>query len=61
LSSRIVDQSAHAGEWISLGQYEFQAANSSFLHLTNATGEAPSPDLAIAFDASRWTYLSPCK
>ena len=56
-----VNQSTHPGEWVSLGQYEFQPTNGTYLRLNNETGEAPSPDLIIAFDASRWTYLKPCK
>lgn len=61
MATRIVDQSAHPGEWVRLGQFEFQPTGSTFLRLTNGTGEATNLNLAIAFDAARWTYIRPCR
>lgn len=60
MSSRLMDQSAHPGEWVSLGEYEFLPTSGTFLRLTNSTGEIARPDLAITFDAARWTLVAAC-
>jgi uncharacterized protein len=60
MSSRLINQSAYAGTWVSLGEYEFLPTSGTFLRLTNSTGEPARSDLAIVFDAARWTLISPC-
>jgi hypothetical protein len=61
LASRLVDQAAYPGKWVSLGEWEFLPTDGSFVRLTNATGEDPILDLHVLFDAVRWTFVSPCQ
>jgi membrane protease YdiL (CAAX protease family) len=60
MSSRLINQSAYGGSWVSLGEYEFLPTSGTFLRLTNSTGEPARSDLAIVFDAARWTLISSC-
>ena len=61
MASRLVDQSAYQGKWVSLGEFEFLPNGGSFLRLANATGEDPALGLRLLFDAVRWTLLGPCR
>ncbi len=60
MSSRLINQSAYSGSWVSLGEYEFLPTSGTFLRLTNSTGEPARSNLAIVFDAARWTLVSVC-
>jgi hypothetical protein len=60
MSSRLINQSANQGNWVSLGEYESLPTSGTFLRLTNSTGEVARSDLAIIFDAARWTLISTC-
>jgi hypothetical protein len=53
LTLRIVDQSASGGQWVSLGVYSFQGANSDYVSLADVTFE-PYVSRLIAWDAVRW-------
>jgi hypothetical protein len=55
-----VDQSAQAGEWVSLGEYDFLPTKGTYLRLTNATSEDPALALQVLFDAARWILQIPC-
>ncbi len=57
----ILDQSAHQGEWAELGRYQFAPGEDVFLRLTNATGETIRSARLVAFDAARWSLISPCE
>ncbi|MBN1658020.1 MAG: hypothetical protein JXA93_06435 [Anaerolineae bacterium] len=53
LTLRVVDQSAHRGDWVSLGTYLFQGTRRDYLSLADVTFE-PYLSQKIAFDAARW-------
>jgi hypothetical protein len=53
LTLRIVDQSASGGQWVPLGVYTFQGANSDYVSLADVTYE-PYVSRLIAWDAVRW-------
>jgi LysM repeat protein len=55
-----VDQSVHWDQWVTLGQYFFGPESRHYVRLTDSTGEDPTLNLTVAFDAVRWTYLGPC-
>lgn len=50
---RVVDQSANADRWVSLGTYWFQGNNRDYLSLSHITFE-PYLSSLVAFDAARW-------
>jgi hypothetical protein len=60
MASRLVDQSAYPGKWVSLGAWEFLPGAGAFLRLTTATGEDPVLGQRVLFDAARWTYVEAC-
>lgn len=53
LTLRIVDQSVHGGEWVSLGIYSFQGSSSDYVSLADVTYE-PYLSTLVGFDAMRW-------
>jgi hypothetical protein len=48
--TRIIDQNAFVAEWVSLGSYSFTTHSTSYVLLTDATGE-PSGARQVGFDA----------
>jgi hypothetical protein len=50
---RIVDQSAHGGEWVSLGVFRFQGNKQDYVSLADMTYE-PYLSTLIAWDAVKW-------
>jgi hypothetical protein len=60
-SEVLLDQSANMGDWFELGKFAFDPGEGSFLQLTNATGETSALGRLVAFDAARWTFVSPCR
>jgi hypothetical protein len=50
---RIVNQSAHGGEWVSLGTYRFRGNSQDYVSLADATYE-PYLSRLIAWDAVKW-------
>lgn len=50
---RIVNQSAHGGQWVSLGTYWFRGDDNDYVSLADATYETYLSRL-IAFDAVKW-------
>jgi hypothetical protein len=52
-TSRIVDQSANGGQWVSLGTYRFTGTDRDYVTLNDATGERRLSRL-VAFDAVKW-------
>ncbi len=61
MATRLVDQSAYPGKWVSLGEWEFLPIPGSFLRLANATGEDPALGLRVLYDAVRWRFAGPCQ
>lgn len=55
-----INQAAHSGGWASLGVFEFETGASSYIQLSNLTGEDPKVLRWVVFDAIRWMTLSPC-
>jgi uncharacterized protein len=56
-----INQSDHKGEWVTLGQFEFEPGPAAYVQLSNLTGEDPKVLRWVAFDAIRWTVLFPCQ
>jgi hypothetical protein len=52
-TSRVVDQSANGGRWVSLGTYRFSGTPGEYVSLSDVTGE-PRLTRLIAFDAVKW-------
>lgn len=52
----VIDQSAHQGEWVSLGVYAFVPGETAFLRLDNQTPYQPGLDELVGFDAVRWIW-----
>jgi hypothetical protein len=50
---RIVDQSTHGGQWVSLGTYRFRGNSEDYLSLSDVTYE-PYLSRLIAWDAAKW-------
>jgi len=50
----LIDQSQYSDEWVSLGNYEFDAGQTSWVYLGDSTGIGSQ---AIAFDAVKWSYM----
>ena len=50
---RIVNQSTHGGQWVSLGTYRFQGNNGDYVSLSDVTYE-PYISRLIAWDAVKW-------
>jgi TolB protein len=53
---RIVDQSANAGRWVSLGSYMFRGTSTDHVSLSDVTYE-PYLSTLIGFDAVKWVPL----
>ncbi len=53
---RIVNQSAHGGQWVSLGTYRFRGDDRDYVSLADVTYE-PYLSRLIAFDAVKWVPL----
>jgi hypothetical protein len=53
LTQRIVNQSTHGSQWVSLGTYDFRGSADDYLSLTDVTYE-PYLTRLIAFDAAKW-------
>ena len=53
-----IDQRAHAGQWVSLGTYTFNANNTEFIHLDAATKER-ADTRTVAYDAVKFVYRAP--
>jgi len=53
---RIVDQSANAGHWVSLGSYMFRGTSMDHVSLSDVTYE-PYLSTLIGFDAVKWVPL----
>jgi len=49
----IINQNQHSDEWVSLGTYFFNAGQSGYVRLGDATGVAGQK---IGFDAVKWSY-----
>ncbi len=49
---KVVDQSTHAGQWVSLGTYAFSGSSVEFVSLSDVTGETTAT--RVAFDAVKW-------
>ena len=47
----VVDQAAHAGEWVLLGRFPFHAGDGGFVELRDVTGDSMR---TIWFDALKW-------
>jgi hypothetical protein len=52
----VVDQSAHQGQWVSLGRYHFSSAFYEFVSLSTLTFEEPGTT-QVAFDAIMWVPI----
>jgi hypothetical protein len=50
---RIVDQSTHGGQWVSLGAYRFRGNSEDYVSLADVTYE-PYLSRLIAWDAAKW-------
>jgi membrane protease YdiL (CAAX protease family) len=53
----VLDQSAHQGEWASLGIFSFAPGETAFLRLSNHTISQPGLDEVVGFDAARWLLI----
>jgi murein DD-endopeptidase MepM/ murein hydrolase activator NlpD len=53
----VVDQSRYFDQWVSLGTFACAAGTSSYLRLTDVTGEPWSQRRQVAFDAARWVRI----
>lgn len=49
-----LSQAPYYDQWVSLGTYAFVSDSSTYVRLTDATGEAPSCGIHIGFDAIAW-------
>jgi hypothetical protein len=52
----VVDQSVHDG-WVSLGEFQFDAATDHTVRLNDNTGESPDAEVRIVYDALRVVRL----
>ncbi len=52
-ASRVVNQDANGGRWVSLGTYNFSGTRSDYVSLNDVTGESYVTRL-IGFDAMKW-------
>jgi hypothetical protein len=55
---RVIDQTAYASQWVSLGTFEFDGSRSDYLSLADVTFEI---DISrqVAYDAVRWLPATP--
>jgi uncharacterized protein len=55
-----ISQAFFQGRWAPLGVFEFDAGISSYIQLSNLSGEDPKLRRWIAFDAIRWVLIGAC-
>jgi membrane protease YdiL (CAAX protease family) len=55
-----ISQSAYNGTWAPLGNFEFEVGGSSYIQLSNLTGEDPKLMRWVGFDAVRWILTDSC-
>jgi MYXO-CTERM domain-containing protein len=53
-----IDQAASSG-WVSLGELAFTEGSDRYVELGDATGEDPSSETRVTFDALRFSYIAP--
>lgn len=57
----MLDQSANAGKWVSLGEYQFSPHGEMVLRLSNWAKDVWQANEFVVFDAARWVFVGQCK